>query len=156
MYIASLRQLEIERDLRQAINTPQIQLFYQPIVRLESRKLLGFEALVRWIHPERGMVSPMDFIPIAEESSLIEPLGEQILWIACRQLQTWQSEFSAAQNLKMSINLSTKQLQTEDFIDLIDRVMSETNISGQHLKLEITETILMKTTSPFKIYFNSF
>ena len=144
MYEASVKQLEIERDLRQAINTPQIKLFYQPIVRLENQKLLGFEALVRWIHPERGMVSPMDFIPIAEESGLIEPLGEQILWQACKQLQTWQSEFPNAQNLKMSVNLSSKQLQKEDFIDLIDRIMAETHISGQHLKLEITETILMK------------
>ena len=144
MYIDSVKQLEIERDLRQAINTPQIQLYYQPIIQLTSQKLLGFEALVRWVHPERGMVSPMDFIPIAEESGLIEPLGEQILWQACRQLQTWQAEFPTAQDLKMSVNLSSKQLQTEDFIDLIDRVMSETNISGKHLKLEITETILMK------------
>ena len=147
MYDASLRQLELEQDLRLAINTDQIQLYYQPIVELSAQRLVGFEALVRWIHPTRGIISPGEFIPIAEDSGLIEPLGEQILWLACHQLQSWQAEFPQASEMEMSVNVSSKQLQNEGFLNLIDRIMANTGLSGKHLHLEITESILMENSA---------
>ena len=143
MYDDSLRQLELERDLRLALDRQEITLNYQPIVNISTQQVIGFEALARWIHPERGFISPGDFIPIAEESGLIESLGEQILWQACHQLQVWKELYPKAPLYKMSINLSGKQLQSAQFISTLDHILEITGISGNQLKLEITESILL-------------
>ncbi|MCM1983926.1 two-component system response regulator [Lyngbya confervoides] len=143
MYESSLRQLELERDLRLSLENQDFSLYYQPIIHLETGRFLGFEALVRWIHPRRGFVSPAEFIPIAEESGLIEPLGDQILWTACRQIKQWLTQFPHLVDLSVSVNLSSKQLQNAKFVETLDRALTTTGISGQYLKLEITESILM-------------
>ncbi|WP_413164225.1 EAL domain-containing protein [Capilliphycus salinus ALCB114379] len=130
-------------------------VYYQPIVKLPSAKVVGFEALVRWIHPTRGLVSPSEFIPLAEETGLIIPLGSWILKQACQQLTIWQQSYSKAgqkqevQNgsipsLTISVNLSSQQLVQPNLLETIDRILAETDCNPHCLKLEITESIIMK------------
>ncbi|MGG6294866.1 EAL domain-containing protein [Leptolyngbya sp. AN02str] len=144
MHVQIIRQLELENDLRQAIEGRQFTLFYQPIVSLASGQLSGFEALVRWQHPQKGMVSPAEFIPIAEETGLIVPLGKWILQEACQQMVTWQTQFAAALPLKISVNLSVKQLREACLLSQIEHILHETGLPGSSLALEITESILMQ------------
>ncbi|MCS6791082.1 MAG: EAL domain-containing protein [Oscillatoriaceae bacterium SKW80] len=118
-------------------------LYYQPIVALDTGRIAGFEALVRWIHPERGLISPSEFIPVAEESGLIVPLGNWVLLEACRQLRQWQEKFPAARELTISVNLSGKQLSQPDLLSQIDSILQQTGIDAYCLKLEITESVLM-------------
>ncbi|GAB4228058.1 MAG: hypothetical protein Kow00121_56910 [Elainellaceae cyanobacterium] len=144
MHIQALKQLELEHDLRRAIERQEFTLFYQPIVSLASGQIAGFESLVRWQHPVKGMISPADFIPVAEETGLIVPLGSWILREACQQLASWQQQFSAAASLKVSVNLSVKQLREADLLAQIQQVLQETGLPGTSLALEITESILME------------
>jgi diguanylate cyclase (GGDEF)-like protein len=146
MYSYALGLLQLENDLRRAIEKREFQLHYQPITSLSSTSLTGFEALVRWIHPERGMVSPAEFIPIAEETGLIVPLGEWVLREACQQMKRWQQDFPGAGLLKMSVNLSAKQLREPNLMQIIDDILLETNLNPSCLKLEITESVLMENT----------
>ncbi|MEQ8964155.1 MAG: EAL domain-containing protein, partial [Coleofasciculus sp. C2-GNP5-27] len=111
---------------------------------LVTGTLTGFEALVRWRHPERGLVSPVEFIPVAEDTGLIIPLGEWVLHEACRQLRMWQTQFPTPEPLKISVNLSGKQIKEPDLIEQIDHILAETGLDGSFLKLEITESILME------------
>lgn len=144
MHEHALRQLELENDLRQAIEREEFTLFYQPIVSLPSGEFSGFEALVRWQHPVKGMISPAEFIPVAEETGLIVPLGKWILREACRQMVVWQQQFPSAASLKVSVNLSVKQLREADLVNQIEQVLQTTGLSGASLALEITESILME------------
>jgi diguanylate cyclase (GGDEF)-like protein/PAS domain S-box-containing protein len=144
MHIQALRQLELENDLRQAIERQEFTLFYQPIVSLSSGQFCGFEALVRWQHPLKGMISPAEFIPVAEETGLIVPLGKWILREACHQMATWQKKFPSATSLKVSVNLSVKQLREPGLLTQIQQVLQETGLPGTSLALEITESILME------------
>lgn len=144
MHVQALRQLELENDLRQAIERQEFTLFYQPIVSLASEQLCGFEALVRWQHPLQGMIPPAEFIPIAEETGLIVPLGKWILQAACHQMAVWQSQFPAAASLKVSVNLSVKQLRDVDLVAQIQQVLQDTGLPAHSLALEITESILME------------
>lgn len=144
--------LHLENDLRRAvyelengISNPFF-LVYQPIISLSSGTLVGFEALVRWQHPERGLISPTEFIPVAEESGLIVPLGKWILQEACRQLHQWQSENPSFNALTCSVNLSGKQFLQPDLLEMIDSILTATGLNSQSLKLEITESILMENT----------
>ncbi len=143
MHAKVLHQISLEQDLALALEREEFLLHYQPILDLESEKLLGFEALVRWHQPERGLVSPAEFIPLAEESGLIELLGEQILRQACQQMNRWQTEYRGISNLTMSVNISSRQLHSPNFLNMLDAVLSETGMSGQALKLEITESLLL-------------
>ncbi|MEL7037097.1 MAG: EAL domain-containing protein [Cyanobacteria bacterium J06592_8] len=138
----ALKRLQIQTDLRWAIEREEFQLYYQPILELKTRKITGFEALLRWEHPENGFISPAEFIPIAEETGLIIPLGEWVLREACHQLHLWKQKFLSHSSLMMSVNLSSQQF-TEDLSQRIDQILKETEVSGQDLKLEITETAIM-------------
>ena len=146
MYFDAMRRLELENELRQAIADGELILYYQPIFSLNGLKLTGFEALVRWQHPERGIISPEEFIPLAEETGLIVPLGEWVLYQACNQLKVWQNNIPAAKSITMSINVAGEQLHDPNFIDLIDRIIAMTGVNSQCLKLEMTESMLIQNT----------
>ena len=143
MHIQAIQRLELENDFRQALITNQFTLFYQPIIRLIDGKVEGFEALVRWHHPTKGLISPNDFIPIAEETGLILPLGEWILNEACHQLSTWQNKFPNSPNININVNITVNQLKDPDFLATIDRILVQNKVPGSSIKLEITESMLM-------------
>ncbi len=144
MHTHALRLLQLENDLRGAISRQELLVYYQPIVSLETKCLQGVEALVRWQHRERGLISPADFIPIAEETGLIVTLDQWVLKNACRQLLCWQKQFPALDHLTLSVNLSAKQFLQRDLTEQIDQILAETGILGQDLKLEITESVLIE------------
>jgi diguanylate cyclase (GGDEF)-like protein len=138
-----MTRFQLETDLRHAIERQEFELYYQPMIALQTGKIAGFEALVRWHHPQRGFVHPIEFIPIAEETDLIVPMGKWILQEACRQLQQWQSRFPKQPPLLVSVNLSGRQAAQPDLVELVKQVLQETKIDGHSLKLEITESIAM-------------
>jgi diguanylate cyclase (GGDEF)-like protein/PAS domain S-box-containing protein len=143
--------LQLENDLRRAIKRQELQLYYQPIVSLSYGTIVGFEALVRWQHPQRGFVSPAEFIPLAEETGLILPLGAWVLREACQQLRQWQlgghgADGQAQPALTVSVNLSGKQFLQPDLVEQIDQILWETGLDAACLKLEITETVLVDNT----------
>jgi diguanylate cyclase (GGDEF)-like protein len=141
MQQAALRRLQVEAELRAALSAAQLFLCYQPIVSPRDGIIRGFEALVRWRHPERGLVAPNEFIPIAEEAGLIGPIGEWVLQTACHQLRVWQQQ--CAQPLTMSVNVSAIQFTDGDVVDQVRRVLAETGIVPGSLKLELTESAVM-------------
>jgi diguanylate cyclase (GGDEF)-like protein len=143
MYAQTIHLSQIETDLRLALHRQELLLFYQPIVSLTTHRLIGFEALVRWQHPQTGLIAPGEFIAIAEDTGLIVPIGEWVLHQACQQLQTWQLQFPAAASLHISVNLSGRQLQQFDFVDKLAKILADTGLSGESLRLELTETMLM-------------
>lgn len=126
------------------MNNCELQLHYQPIVSLESDKIVGFEALVRWQHPTRGLISPAEFIPLAEDTGLIIALGRWVLEEACRQLRVWQVQFPAQPPLTISVNLSVKQFAQVNLVEQISQILQQTNLPPCSLKLEITESLLME------------
>lgn len=140
----AVRPLHLDADLRRALENREFQVYYQPILSLVNNQIIGFEALVRWQHPERGLVSPAEFIPLAEESSLIIPLGAWVLREAITQIMAWQQKFLANPPLSISVNVSAVQLVQSCFIERIDLLLKETGINPLSLKLEITETAVME------------
>ncbi|MGL5064623.1 MAG: EAL domain-containing protein [Microcoleus sp.] len=166
MHAHALRQLQLESDLRRAIESiggreteaapksplpplspePQFIIHYQPIVSIANSQITGFEALVRWRHPDGRLVPPGEFIPVAEETGLIVPIGRWVLRTACHQIQSWQQLFPSSQPLSVSVNLSVKQFSQPDLIEYIDLVLAETNLEGSSLKLEITESVLIENS----------
>ncbi|MEH1889408.1 MAG: EAL domain-containing protein [Nostoc sp.] len=144
MYTQVTKLLELEMDLRRAVERQEFQIHYQPIVLLETDKIIGFEALVRWQHPQHGLVPPDNFIPLAEETGLIIPIGYWVLREACRQMRAWQVQFPTDPPLTISVNLSTKQFSQPELIDQINQIMQETGLEAGNLKLEITESVLME------------
>ena len=143
MHTRAIEMLRMENDLRQAIEKGEIVPHYQPIVSLRSNKVTGFEALARWEHPERGVVSPIDFIPLAEETGLIVPLGMQIFEKSCNQLHRWQKMFADEIPLTMSVNLSGKQFAQKDLVAEIGKIIKEAQIDPECVRLEITESVIM-------------
>jgi diguanylate cyclase (GGDEF)-like protein len=146
------KRLQLETDLRRAVERQEFFLQYQPIVSLKNGKIEGFEALVRWNHPKHGLISPLDFIPVAEETGLIILLGQWVLAEACRQFQSWKAEIEVApigecsaeiSSIKISVNLSAKQFSQPGLIDMIDQIFKSTGFEGKNLNLEITESALM-------------
>ncbi|MEA5471396.1 putative bifunctional diguanylate cyclase/phosphodiesterase [Spirulina sp. 06S082] len=135
--------LQVETDLRRAIAGGEFVVYYQPIVNLASGTISGFEALLRWQHPQRGLLSPLHFIPIAEETGLIAAIGSYALHQACQQLREWQERDLAARDLSMNVNLSVRQFANQDLIEQIDCILGETHLNATCLKLEITESVIM-------------
>ena len=144
MHSHAVEQLQLETDLRHAIERDEFLLHYQPIVALEASHLDGFEALVRWQHPRNGLLMPADFIPVAEETGLIVPLGWMILRAACSQMSYWMRTYPGAAKLTMSVNLSSRQFSQLDLVQQIDRILEETGLPPANLKLEITESTVMR------------
>ena len=144
MHTRAVALLQLETDLRWAIERNEFRLYYQPIIRIENQSIIGFEALIRWQHPERGLVAPAEFIPIAEETGWIIPIGRWVLEEACSQLAKWQAEFEGAEPLSMSVNLSGKQFSQTDLIEVVETVIRESGIAPGTLKLEITESAIME------------
>jgi diguanylate cyclase (GGDEF)-like protein len=144
MHTQAVTLLRLETDLRRAIENEELCVYYQPIMSVANGQLYGFEALVRWIHPERGVVSPSDFISLAEETGLIVPLGLNVLRESCRQLAQWQQRSLSQRDLIMSVNLSGKQLMQPDLVEQIEQVVQEFQIKPCHLKLEVTESVVME------------
>ncbi|MGL6281195.1 MAG: EAL domain-containing protein [Microcoleaceae cyanobacterium] len=147
MHSAVKKRFELENDLRIAIENKEFVVYYQPIVDLQVGEIRGFEALVRWFHPKRGMISPADFIPLAEETGLIVTIGLWVLEVSCKQLKQWTdlmvSQELPSLPLKISVNLSVKQFTQANLIDQIDQILVNTPLFGPQLKLEITESAIM-------------
>ncbi|MDF0554167.1 EAL domain-containing response regulator [Kamptonema sp. UHCC 0994] len=144
MQSRALEQLQLETDLQNAINLQQFYLNYQPIVSFTTGQIVGFEALVRWRHPSRGLVSPSEFIPVAERTGLIVALGEWVLSEAVACLSQWKLQFPDYLPLNMSVNLSGLQLFAPNLLPLLDSLLRLHNLKGEFLKLEITESVLME------------
>ncbi len=139
----ALERWQLETDLRAALHAEEFQLYYQPILSLKTKQIAGFEALVRWISPKRGFISPGDFIPLAEETGLIVPLGQWILQEACQQIHDWHEKFPHVPPLIMSVNLSSRQLTQPNLVKQIQDTLKKIKVSGNYLKLEITESMMM-------------
>ncbi|MFL0269067.1 sensor domain-containing protein [Candidatus Clostridium radicumherbarum] len=135
-------RIEVETGLRNAIENNTFEIYYQPKIDLKTNEVDGMEALIRWIHPEKGMISPDKFIHIAEASGLIIPIGNKVLYEACRQNKEWQSK--GYPPLRVAINLSAKQFEQEDLLETIKAVLEETKLDPMYLEIEITESIIMK------------
>jgi diguanylate cyclase (GGDEF)-like protein/PAS domain S-box-containing protein len=146
MHTQAVLQLEVETDLRRAIERNELRVHYQPIVDLAGGRLAGFEALVRWQHPLRGLVAPDDFIPIAEETGAIIPIGWWVLRESCRQMRDWDERHPGTE-LTMSVNLSGRQFAQPDLVEQLDRILVETGFEARRLKLEITESAVMQNAA---------
>ncbi|MDX6693207.1 MAG: hypothetical protein QOF02_810 [Blastocatellia bacterium] len=144
MHAVAMNLLQLETDLRRALDRQEFFVQYQPIVALDNFNLRGFEALVRWQHPERGLISPMDFIPVAEDTGQIIAIGAWALKEACRQMRRWQRRYASDLPLFISVNLSSKQFEQPDLIEQITEILDETKLDPRSLKLEITESVVME------------
>lgn len=142
MNMRMVEKLEMESSLRRAIERKEFVIHYQPQVDLANERIIGVEALVRWIHPEQGIVSPMKFIPLAEETGLIIPIGEWVLRTACEQNMVWQK--SGLPPMCVAVNLSVRQFQQQNLVETIEKVLEETGMAPELLELEITESIAMQ------------
>ncbi|MEK7248337.1 MAG: EAL domain-containing protein, partial [Chloroflexota bacterium] len=139
-----VERVALESDLRRGLERGEFVVYYQPQVKIDSGQVAGVEALVRWQHPERGLVFPMEFIPLAEETGLIQPLGEWVLRAACAQARAWQVAGLPA--MRMGANISSRQFQLPDLPDIVARVLEETGLDAEYLQLEITEGVAMQAT----------
>ncbi len=142
MHDSALQSMQLENDLRRALDRGELKLHYQPIVALQSGTVMGFEALLRWNHPEKGLLYPEDFIPMAEETGVIVPIGEWGIREACRQLRHWQNRFESDPPLTMSVNLSAREFN-EDLVRAVEQALSETGIPPATLGIEVTESLIM-------------
>ena len=143
LHTAVLQRLELEGDLRRALGTGELRLVYQPLIELTTRRIVGVEALLRWDHPTRGPVSPVEFIPVAEETGMIVVIGRWVLRTACEQAARWQG-IAGDQPFHISVNVSTRQLQESGFVAEVVEALTETGLMAGTLVLEITETALMR------------
>ena len=137
----AVERLELQNGLRLAIDRNELVLYYQPLVSLASGRIVGFEALVRWQHPEKGFLSPVTFIPVAEETGLILPLGDWVLRTACGQLKTW---LATGLGLRVSVNFSARQFRERNLVHTVERALADAGLEPRHLEVEITESIAME------------
>jgi len=138
----ALHKLTLEGDLRLAIERKEFELYYQPKIDSRTDRACGLEVLIRWRHPERGMVSPVEFIPIAEETGLIVPIGEWVLRVACSQTRTWHN--SGVHNLPISVNVSSRQFRKNALMETVTEILAESGLSPRQLELEVTETTMLQ------------
>jgi EAL domain-containing protein (putative c-di-GMP-specific phosphodiesterase class I) len=141
----AMARLQLEIDLRWALERQELHVYYQPIMSLNNSRIAGFEALVRWQHPQRGWISPTEFIPVAEEAGLIVPLGWWVLREACSQIRAWQ-QLPTDLPLTISVNISGKQFAQPNLVKEIQQILQETGLDASSLKLEITESVLVDKT----------
>lgn len=153
MHARAVSRLQLESDLRQAIERNEFCVHYQPIVSLQTGRLAGFEALVRWNHPRRGLVSPLDFIPVAEETGLIVPIGQWVLNEACAQVREWQIDSPSHRSLSLSVNLSVRQVAQPDLLERIKEALDTSKLNPHCLKLEITESVVMENAEAAALMF---
>jgi EAL domain-containing protein (putative c-di-GMP-specific phosphodiesterase class I) len=135
------KQLELESDLHDALKNNQLQVYYQPLVDIKTGKISGSEALIRWPHPVHGFISPINFIPLAEETGIIVPIGAWVMQEACRQTRMWQQ--MGFTGLKVAVNVSEKQVRQEGLIETIKHILNVTDFDPQYLELELTETAIL-------------
>ncbi|HEY9282938.1 MAG TPA: EAL domain-containing protein [Pyrinomonadaceae bacterium] len=143
MHSRAVDIMQLETDLRRAVERGEFILHYQPIVSLEDFTISGFEALVRWQHPERGLIGPEKFIPVAEEMGLISAVGDWVLAEATHQMKDWQVRYPTPLNLTMNVNISSQQFAQNGLVERVEQILRETGLDARHLKLEITENLVM-------------
>jgi len=147
MRAGAVRRLEVERELRHALDRDELALFYQPVISLRSGEITGLEALVRWRHPERGMLDPAEFVSIAEDSGLIEPIGRWVQERACRQALEWHQLRPDSRPLDVAVNLSARQVAHRDLAGTVQEILARTGLDPAHLRLEITESVLVEEST---------
>ncbi len=147
MRASAMRRLEVERELRHALDRDELALHYQPVVSLRSGEISGLEALVRWQHPERGLLDPAEFVSIAEDSGLIEPIGRWVQEHACRQIIEWHRQRPDARPFDVAVNLSARQVAHRDLPATIEEIIARTGLDPVHLRLEITESVLVEESA---------
>lgn len=146
----AIARLQLEMDLRRALERQEFRVYYQPILSLKTGQIVGFEALLRWQHSSRGLLPPEEFVPLAEETGLIVPIGQWVLKAACRQMQAWQPILPVASPFVMTVNVSSKQLMQRDLTEQIRQILAETGLNPRSLKLEITESVIMENAKSVK------
>jgi diguanylate cyclase (GGDEF)-like protein/PAS domain S-box-containing protein len=144
MHAVALTRLQMETDLRKGLERGEFSLHYQPIVSLRTGRIAGTEALLRWNHPERGWISPLDFVPIAEDTGLILQVGRRVIAEACRQLREWQARTAAAEGLSVSVNLSVRQFSQADLVEQVRDAIARSGIAPGLLRLEVTESVVVE------------
>lgn len=144
LHASAVSRLKLETDLRRAVDRGEMAVFYQPVVELETRRIVGLEALVRWMRSDRGPVSPAEFIPLAEETGLIVPIGEKVMTDACAQLADWRHRGLIGDDLAVNVNISAKQIAHGDLVDQIRAILAKTGLAGSQLKIELTESVIME------------
>ena len=147
MRASAMRRLEVERELRYALDRDELVLHYQPVVSLRSGEITGLEALVRWQHPKRGLLDPAEFVSIAEDSGLIEPIGRWVQERACRQILDWHEQRPDARPFDVAVNLSARQVAHRDLPATIAEIIARTGLDPVHLRLEITESVLVEESA---------
>jgi diguanylate cyclase (GGDEF)-like protein/PAS domain S-box-containing protein len=147
MRARAVRRLEVERELRHAVERDELVLHYQPVVALSTGEITGLEALVRWQHPDRGLLDPSEFVSIAEDSGLIEPIGRWVQEAACRQTLAWHEQRPDARPLDISVNLSARQVAHRDLPSVVSEILDRTGLDPVHLRLEITESVLVEESA---------
>jgi diguanylate cyclase (GGDEF)-like protein/PAS domain S-box-containing protein len=147
MRARAMRRLEVERELRHALDRDELELHYQPVIELRSGEITGFEGLVRWRHPERGLLDPGDFVSIAEDSGLIEPIGRWVQESACRQVLDWHEQRPDQRPFDVSVNLSARQVAHRDLAASVSEVLARTGLEPVNLRLEITESVLVEESA---------
>jgi len=143
---ALLKRVQLEADMRVGIDRQEFEVFYQPIIDLHSEKIMGMEALIRWNHPKHGLMPPSDFIPLAEDTNLIVPLGQWILEEACRQAREWQTNYGYGESLSITVNIASRQFQEDSLVTLVKDAMDKAGLPPESLILEITENTMLLNT----------
>jgi EAL domain-containing protein (putative c-di-GMP-specific phosphodiesterase class I) len=138
------RRLQMESDLRRALGAGELRVHYQPVFAMSTMRVVGVEALVRWLHPRRGMLPPLDFIPLAEDIGLILPLGRWVLNEACAQVRRWQTEIPGLDDINAAVNISPRQLEDPGIVEDVRTALATAGLSPTKLVLEITESVLMR------------
>jgi EAL domain-containing protein (putative c-di-GMP-specific phosphodiesterase class I) len=154
MRLEAVERLRLETDLRAAIERDEFIVYYQPKVCIKTGALIELEALVRWMHPGRGLVGPVEFIPLAEETGLILPLGECVLRKACLQMKQWMADFEVGPVMRVSVNLSFRQFKQPDLFERIVGILDETGLPPDRLSLEVTEGVLMENVEAAVVLMN--